>query len=774
MLPTLRQRKVARVLFDEYHGEAWSIRPDVVRAMRPEHPEASSYGRAAAELAERDFEVAALTGPLSAAALVDADVLVIAHPSEAKWERTVGGGSPVFSDDELRAVADFVQDGGGLVVLGETEEDKYGSNLNELLAPFGVRLANTTAFDFSDATMPTWVPAQAAPGLDDRSLLHRVREVKLYRAGTLEADHAGAIVLQTGPSADPPLAGLLAAATYGDGRVVVVADSDLFGDDHLPDHDHRQLWLNVVYWAALAAFRSPPERIVSEAATHPAWLRLRDETNALRSLEGPKGEVDLSKHDGEEVRAHVDAMVDAIGELAPLFPHEQDYLAQVQRDLRAWVDGGCGKPDFMASLALFRPEQHRIDGIQHLVVFPMYTPNGSPDTRFEALIVRTPWPEFVDTLERTMFDNQKYVPVQLVELHERLRQRVRGALPRDGERRGAAHQQLRRHLLRPGERALPVVDGARRRGTPHRAAARRAGARRQRRPGARDLHPVGHDPRPLAQPRRPALRSVHDPPAPALLDVLARGAARGHGDLRLSAASSSARASRSPATCSTRSSSTASCASPSPGNRVRNYDGLGGQLLFAYLHRTGVVQWTDNQLLIDWDRVEDGVAELREQVEELYRRGIDTSKVSYWIAAHDLVAEYVHPNVASQWTGESRVYSDESDPQGLDRPRAGRRVPAERLLRAAQEEAGRRACSCLRRQTGRGRRARRTPGSPPSPATTTPACTPRSSTPSSRPTRGGRRRTATTPGRRPWRSASARSSGRGPGRSPCSTAPAAT
>ena len=53
-----------------------------------------------------------------------------------------------------------------------------------------------------------------------------------------------------------------------------------------------------------------------------------------------------------------------------------------------------------------------------------------------------------------------------------------------------------------------------------------------------------------------------------------------------------------------------------------------------------------------------------------------------------------------------------------------------------------------------------TPGSPPSPATTTPACTPRSSRPSSRPTPAGRRPTATTPGRRPWTSASARSSGR--------------
>ena len=54
MLPTLRQRKIARVLFDEAHGEAWSIRSDVARAMRPGHPEASSYVMAAGELADRD------------------------------------------------------------------------------------------------------------------------------------------------------------------------------------------------------------------------------------------------------------------------------------------------------------------------------------------------------------------------------------------------------------------------------------------------------------------------------------------------------------------------------------------------------------------------------------------------------------------------------------------------------------------------------------------------------------------------------------------------
>jgi hypothetical protein len=107
---------------------------------------------------------------------------------------------------------------------------------------------------------------------------------------------------------------------------------------------------------------------------------------------------------------------------------------------------------------------------------------------------------------------------------------------------------------------------------------------------------------------------------------------------------------------------------PITGNRVRNYDGLGGQLLFAFLHQRGALRWSDNRLTIDWERIEGEVAALRERVEALYRAGIDMSRVSYWAAAHDLVAEYVTPNVASAWTREARVVSDEAEPRAwIDR-----------------------------------------------------------------------------------------------------------
>ena len=60
---------------------------------------------------------------------------------------------------------------------------------------------------------------------------------------------------------------------------------------------------------------------------------------------------------------------------------------------------------------------------------------------------------------------------------------------------------------------------------------------------------------------------------------------------------------------------------PITGDRVRNYDGLGGQLLFAYLHRHDVLRWTDNRLSLDWERLPQAVIDLGLEVEALYRDG---------------------------------------------------------------------------------------------------------------------------------------------------------
>lgn len=99
--------------------------------------------------------------------------------------------------------------------------------------------------------------------------------------------------------------------------------------------------------------------------------------------------------------------------------------------------------------------------------------------------------------------------------------------------------------------------------------------------------------------------------------------------------------------------------------RVRDYDGLAGQLLFTYLHKAGSVIWADNKLSFDWTSLPRHVADLREELRQLYRYGIEVSRVQYWMAGHDLISKYLRPNVASQWIAERRDFRDESEPRRL-------------------------------------------------------------------------------------------------------------
>ena len=183
-------------------------------------------------------------------------------------------------------------------------------------------------------------------------------------------------------------------------------------------------------------------------------------------------------------------------------------------------------PPSTARWRRFGPSATAATGSSTSCVFPMYKQNASTDTCFEALIVRVPWPEWIDELERTRYDNAKFLPVTFVDhtsgydsecavlfpetfsTAERPSDYHFGAIfcDREAERFrrvcGAAAETLRLNL--PPDAACLLVVG--------RALARR-------------LHALGPDPRPHPHARRPALRPVHDPPAQPVLDVLARGAA---------------------------------------------------------------------------------------------------------------------------------------------------------------------------------------------------------------------------------------------------------
>jgi hypothetical protein len=660
---------LAHVLFDEAHSEAWTIRPELAAEMLPVHPADCSYADAARLLRDHDCVVRShREGPLDQAALEAIDVLVIAHPSEPRWERTTGSGGPCLRPSELDAIERFVRDGGGLIVLGETEQEKYGNNLNDLLGRFDLHLENETVQDYEHcAGAPSWVLAQPdAPQTGaEGDVLSGVASLCFYRATTVTSGGDARVLARTHASASSPNRPLLVTAHAGAGRIAVLGDSDLFGDDCLEQHDHARLWVNLLTWAAASerALRRLSERAPAGTGGEgdPAWSELREATDALGLLQSPDGS--LQPGNGEAASALVDRVTAALAALMPRFPHQADYIRLAAQDLSSWRRDGFGKPDFTAALGAFRPEQHRRDGIEHLAFFPMYKQNGSRDTCFEALVVRVPWPAWIAELESTRYDNPKFVPVQLrdgtrgyresecavlfpetVSTLERPVNNFGGIFcDREAERlrrvAGAAVELLGMRLP-PGcarmlqspqisQEAYILWDLIHDRAHSHGELPFDPFMIRQRAPyWMYSLEELRCDLTAFAQAGellRDGITFARHVQYAILLDRLLRF--------------------------------------PITGPRVRNYDGLGGQLLFAHLHRHGYLSWSDNRLRLDWSRVAEGVAALRGEVEELYRAGIDRTKLQHWMAAHDLVAGSVPPAQGSRWSAAARELPELDDPR---------------------------------------------------------------------------------------------------------------
>ncbi|MQY11732.1 hypothetical protein SRB5_18510 [Streptomyces sp. RB5] len=393
---------------------------------------------------------------------------------------------------------------------------------------------------------------------------------------------------------------------------------------------------------------SPAGRVVD----HPAWPRLKAAVEEIRPWQSKDGSIDLAAEASPERAVVEDAVlrvITAVRELAPLLPHDAAYFEALAADLSAWAEGGFGVPDFLDSLMAFQPAQHRADGIQHLVVFPMYTQNGNPDRNLEAVVFRVVWPDWLAELEATRYDNPLFLGIRFEDFTpgydtnsavlfpetvavreaperfswgaifcDREAARFRRVIGETVELTGLRLPEDADGLLTDQERAektFVLWDMVHDRAHSHGDLPFDPFMIKQRQPfwmyGLEEL--------------RCDLTAFHE--AGKLVD---EGETRGR-DVQYAVLMD--RMFRFPVT----------------GDRTRNYDGLGGQLLFAYLHRHDALRWTDNRLSIDWDRAREVTGKLRQEIETLYRDGIDRPKLVHWFKAHELVSRYLSPHPGSVW-----------------------------------------------------------------------------------------------------------------------------
>ncbi|GAA1090010.1 DUF6421 family protein [Tsukamurella spumae] len=655
-----------RVVVEQARSCAWATTEDRARELVSVNPGDVSLAQAVQTLRRRGMSVSdGLFPQVTVDALRETDVYVIPHLARQGVERTTGDLPPVYAPDELDAIEQYVRAGGGLVVLAECDTATSGNNLDELLGRFGVHVESVVvqeaAGDRRHGGNATWVLSDIAPELNGQGIVAAVEGAVFYRTGVLDVPADAVVLARTSPTAAPADRPLAAALQVDRGRVVVFSDSDLFGDDCIDDLDQRTLWANAVTWAA-GTHEDPAPHGASAVARSADWVALKSAVEDLRGLQGADGAV---AEPGDHARAGelVDEVVARIAALAPLFPHDADYLAALPRDFRSWVEGGFARPEFDESLAAFRPDLDRADGAEHLVVFPMYTQNGNAGKVFEAVLLRVVWPEWLADVERR-YGNEKFLSVafedftpgydthsavlfpetvtvaQTPEFHW-------GAIFCDREaarfRRvtGAASEILSLQLPPDGERLVASQSLA------------------QSTFAMWDLiHDRTHSRGDL--PFDPFMIKQRMPYWQYALEELRcdlttfREAYRlqqeGHPyGLPVQLAILCDRLFRFPIT----------------GDRVRNYDGLGGQLLFAYLHRHGALRWRDNRLSFDWKELPLQVIRLGEEIEELYRTGIDRSKVGQWLASYRFVSSYVAPGPGSVWAKGPEALPLDGEPRGL-------------------------------------------------------------------------------------------------------------
>ncbi|MEY2847981.1 MAG: hypothetical protein RI885_646, partial [Actinomycetota bacterium] len=166
---------------------------------------------------------------------------------------------------------------------------------------------------------------------------------------------------------------------------------------------------------ATPAPREPASTVVVEdVAKSPSWLALKAAAVELQPLQAKDGSIpDAATHRlaGELVTI----IRTSIAALAPRFPHDADYLTALDADFARWVGGGFGVPDFLDALTAFQPQRARVDGIRHLVVFPMVTQNGSASKLVEAVLIEVIWPDFVADLEAGAYSNALFVPIRFLD-----------------------------------------------------------------------------------------------------------------------------------------------------------------------------------------------------------------------------------------------------------------------------------------------------------------------------------------------------------------------
>ena len=281
------------------------------------------------------------------------DVFVFACPDGSK-----------LAKNEIDALLNFVERGGGLLVIGNAGGDRgLRTNMNEVLNRVGIEMLSDQVKDETnnEFNMPTH------PVINDTKehhILNGVAEIVIVAGCSVRGSSAMKGLAHTSPVAEPPNAPVIVAGEYKGGRVVAVGSYRLFSNygAGLSLRNNRTFALNVFRWLArketgktpltTAPIKkeepatakvssivppksipqtqptvvpkpttTPPATVTTKSSIPPPPQRTASDNSVIQEL--------------ESLRADISAMRDII---ARLYSDSLGYLQEMKEEVRAMLD----------------------------------------------------------------------------------------------------------------------------------------------------------------------------------------------------------------------------------------------------------------------------------------------------------------------------------------------------------------------------------------------------------------------------------------------------
>ncbi|MFY7894269.1 MAG: hypothetical protein ACOVOJ_16360 [Pirellula sp.] len=256
---------ILQVRFDAYHSHTWI--ESIPQPGINQYHLLSSPSRAAQALVAMGCQVDVQLKPWDEISLRNINLVVL---------NLVSADRPAFRVSEIEAISDFVQRGGGMILITDHTNCYFHNHALEALCDrLDIKLTSQTACEMPPQTLAQGAGWILVESFRNHPILSNIKNIGIQTGGTVDDRYgiAWTSPASWGDEAHIPMYGegkdmgftgnffqdpsepsgplpVVAAKEFGAGRIVVIGDQNAMGGLFLNYADNRRLWLQSALWAS--------------------------------------------------------------------------------------------------------------------------------------------------------------------------------------------------------------------------------------------------------------------------------------------------------------------------------------------------------------------------------------------------------------------------------------------------------------------------------------------------------------------------------------------